>query len=382
MSESVQNITNVHPNILTVPPPEEFSFKAEHWEQYFTRFTRYAAVTELDKREAGYQISTLLYIMGPKSEELIKSLNLSDDDMKSYKAVTDKITKFYLPRHNVVFCRANFNRRMQKQGEPVESFISELHALADKCNYGELKEELIRDKIVIGILDKKLSEKLQLNEELTLQKAIDTVVQKDLIHKQQVVLNNDTSATEVNYFSDKKNFYRGNKFKKSNSNPGQKVSGEQEVFKSACPRCGNKVHFIKGKCPADGVTCRRCGGLNHFPVKPHFSRCRQTTNLVMTKTEDGDGSAPQEDDTTHVGFLNSVFQVGNIASTRSAPWMVEVEVNGVHILFTADSGACITAIPFTNEFSGLGRVIKRTDSVNGPDGSALHVVGYIDAKLY
>jgi len=63
-----------------------------------------------------------------------------------------------------VFERAKFNNRLQEQGEPVAEFITELHNLAEKCVYGSLKEELIRDRIVVGILDKKLSEKLQLDE--------------------------------------------------------------------------------------------------------------------------------------------------------------------------------------------------------------------------
>ena len=82
-------------NLMNFPAPEEFTFKAEHWEKYFVRFSRYAAVTELHKKDEEYQISTLLYIMGPKSEELIKSLALTETDLKSFKSVTDKITKYY-----------------------------------------------------------------------------------------------------------------------------------------------------------------------------------------------------------------------------------------------------------------------------------------------
>ena len=44
----------------------------------------------------------------------------------------------------------------------------ELYNLVEYCNYGELKSEMIRDRLVVGILDKKLSEHLQLDPELTL----------------------------------------------------------------------------------------------------------------------------------------------------------------------------------------------------------------------
>jgi hypothetical protein len=44
----------------------------------------------------------------------------------------------------------------------VDSFITALHGLAEYCEYGALKEELIRDRIVVGMSDTKTSETIQL----------------------------------------------------------------------------------------------------------------------------------------------------------------------------------------------------------------------------
>ena len=65
-------------------------------------------------------------------------------------------------RCNVIFERAKFNRRRQEKGETVDTFIIALHTLAEHCNFGTLTDEMIRDRIVVGLLDAKLSEKLQL----------------------------------------------------------------------------------------------------------------------------------------------------------------------------------------------------------------------------
>ena len=43
--------------------------------------------------------------------------------------------------------------------------------LAENCNYGDLKDELIHDHLIIGIHDIDLSEKLQLVPKLTLKTA-------------------------------------------------------------------------------------------------------------------------------------------------------------------------------------------------------------------
>ena len=40
------------------------------------------------------------------------------------------------------------------------------------CGYGTLSDELIRDRIVVGIKDREVSEKLQMKEKLTLDDAM------------------------------------------------------------------------------------------------------------------------------------------------------------------------------------------------------------------
>ena len=45
-------------------------------------------------------------------------------------------------------------------GESVDSIITDLYGLERYCNFGGLKEELIRDRIVVGLQNRELSEKL------------------------------------------------------------------------------------------------------------------------------------------------------------------------------------------------------------------------------
>ena len=49
----------------------------------------------------------------------------------------------------------------------MDNFIVDLYALAEPCQYGNLREEMIRDQIVVGIRDGRLAEKLQLDAALT-----------------------------------------------------------------------------------------------------------------------------------------------------------------------------------------------------------------------
>ena len=63
-----------------------------------------------------------------------------------------------------------------------------MYTLAEHCDYGELNDHLIRDRIVVGLRDAKISEKLQLDPALTLEKAVTLARQKEAVHEQQSIV--------------------------------------------------------------------------------------------------------------------------------------------------------------------------------------------------
>ena len=71
-----------------------------------------------------------------------------------------KFDSFFSVRKNVVIEHTKFNKRSQLPDEPVEQFITSLYNLAADCNFGELKDKLICDRIVVRIRAASLSEKL------------------------------------------------------------------------------------------------------------------------------------------------------------------------------------------------------------------------------
>ena len=80
-----------------------------------------------------------------------------------------------------------FSMRVQQNGESVDRYITNLYTLAEFSVFGEVRDESIRDGIVVEIRDKNLSEILQLESELTLSKAINTVKQKG-VEKHQTLM--------------------------------------------------------------------------------------------------------------------------------------------------------------------------------------------------
>ena len=118
-----------------------------------------------------------------KQSPFLASTNATENDRKNYDAVMVKFDAFFQVRRNVLFERARFNRRNQLPGETAEEYIMALYSLAANCNYGALEAEMIRDRLVVGIRDNALSECLQLDAELLLEKAKKSIRQREAVHE-------------------------------------------------------------------------------------------------------------------------------------------------------------------------------------------------------
>ena len=119
----------------------------------------------------------LLYCMGEDAEDSLTSTNISEDDQKLYTAVLAKIDAFFQDRRNTIFEYARFNWRNQRKGESFEQFIASLYTLADNCDFGAMEEEMSRDLIMVSICDSSLSERMQIDVDLT-----------EAVHEQQEIL--------------------------------------------------------------------------------------------------------------------------------------------------------------------------------------------------
>ena len=77
-----------------------------------------------------------------------------------------------------------FHQRSQHSGEFAEAYIPSLHQMAEYCDFGTAKDDCIRNRLVIGVCDKRLSKCLQLKGELTLAESLKIVRQSQIIQDQ------------------------------------------------------------------------------------------------------------------------------------------------------------------------------------------------------
>jgi len=181
-----------------VVPPEAFNFnRPEEWTKWIRRFERFRKASGLETKDEEAQVNTLIYTMGDKGDDILRSFNLSEADKKKYDTVKEKFDSHFVKRRNVIYERAKFNMRKQEEGETIDSFVTALYALAEHCGYADLHDEMIRDRLVVGLRDAKLSEKLQLDSELTLDKAVTQARQTEAVQQQQPLLRGEGAERNV-----------------------------------------------------------------------------------------------------------------------------------------------------------------------------------------
>lgn len=91
-----------------------------------------------------------------------------------------------------------FNRCIQK--ESIDDFITDLHKLVKYCNYGNTREEMIRDRLVVGVRDMRLSEKMQLQDNLDYKKTLEMARSYETVlwQNRELHKNKMASATIIN----------------------------------------------------------------------------------------------------------------------------------------------------------------------------------------
>ncbi|KAF4529674.1 hypothetical protein B566_EDAN010759 [Ephemera danica] len=172
-----------------------------------------------------------------------------------------------------------------------------MFALADKCNYGNIKDEQLRDKLCHGMRDRKLAADLRSNEELTLAEVLKRMRSKEAVLK-DLQEEKDRVRDTVKQF------------------------------------CGTTHKYGKVHCPAKDAACQSCKCVGHYA-----RMCPKKLKSLTYHEE----SEPET-------FSDSEYYVVSSISNHplNGQWRSKVQVGRYLVNFKVDSGADVTAISVTD----------------------------------
>ena len=190
-----------------------------------------------------------------------------DADKDDPQKVLDKLAEYCSARSNEVIETHRFWN--MTYNEPFDSFLTGLRSRANLCNFGDMKDRMLRDKIVFSVTDK-VQELLLREKTLDLQKAVDICRAHELSSKQT----KEMAGAHIDKVTSSRHRSVGetggnqhSQDKREESSPDKRV---RQDFVQDCNFCGRSHERKKTSCLAWGKVCRKCNGRNHFQ-----SNCRK-----------------------------------------------------------------------------------------------------------
>ena len=162
-------------------PPEKLVLNGnlkENFRKFKEQFEIYITAAEIKDKTADIQCATLLHVIGPDAVEIFNTFKWNEDgdtagDVKKVDKILGKYEKYCNPQCNVTYERHPFNIRNQNEGDSIDAYVTDLRILSKSCEFGDLADSLLRDRLVCGVKKDTVRSRLLRETDLTLQKAID-----------------------------------------------------------------------------------------------------------------------------------------------------------------------------------------------------------------
>ena len=140
-----------------VPPPGRLELKgklSDNWKKWKQVWDAYETVTKLTEKESRFRVATFITCIGADALEVHNGLPFrTEDEKQDINVVLDLWNSHCIGQTNVIYERYRFNNRKQEPHELIDAYATALRALAATCEFGTLKDEMIRDRLVCGIAD-------------------------------------------------------------------------------------------------------------------------------------------------------------------------------------------------------------------------------------
>lgn len=345
---------------------------AENWRQFKRHFDIFMRAAEYTDRADEIKIAKFLNAIGKEAVELYDSLNLTEDQQRSYNAVIEAFDAFCKPKTNEVYERFTFYQRNQKEGEPFDSFLMDIKRLARTCVFGDMEETMLRDRIVMGVANNRLQTKLLETTGLNYTTAVEKCRANEATQEQVSTMNKSATVNEIlgntaqprnsnannqrrnenkRYNNNNNTNRTNNSFNRQNRIPGNKNTNNN---KQRCSFCSYEHRPNKSECPAFGQTCKSCSKKNHFARVCKFKNVasinaddfdEQSGFYVHALTQFYEGNADEVNSVEQDANEQRIETIDTLAVRSKPIWIENIKIKGKIVSFKVDTGSDVTVLP-------------------------------------
>ena len=282
--------------------------------------------------------------------------------------VLQQFVEYCQPRKNIPFERYRFNKRAQEAGESYDQYKTALRKLAEGCEFDTITpEEILHDRLIFGIRDAKVRERLLRESQLTLKKTDEICRASESTAAQMKEVSEGDTVNSVSF---------RNKFGRR---PRGGNKGDTDESTKACGNCG-RIHD-PNNCFARGKTCNNCGRRNHFAALCRSGKRRGSHTTQSVKAVEQEICAGDDSD--------EIYVVRDIAAvTLDDEQLVTLRLSsGNYLHFQPDTGAQCNIIPVqlyrkaAND-PDLKEVKPSNSTISAYGGYQLPVVGQVTLRVW
>ena len=182
----------------------------------------------------------------------------------TFEQIVEKVTAHYNLKPSVIIKCFEFNTRVQKEGESVAEFVAALRKITEHCEFGTFLDDLLRDCLVCGVLDKKVQHGFRQESKLTYKQAFDMATAAEAARKDAKRLQEHREETRSPETEEKPTPV--NRVTKNAS----RTDGRG---KTECHRCGGK--HPAAHCKFKDYECHFCKKKGHLAAV-----CRKKKKLA------------------------------------------------------------------------------------------------------
>lgn len=215
------------------------------------------------KKSGATKCAQLLTLIGDEGLRIFNSFVVADDKKDDFDELLRLFEEYFTPKKNLTYERNKFLNYKQKAGQSVENYVTELKNMALGCEFGDLKDELIKDIMVCGLKSESVREKILQNDVKSLDDALRICVATENARDRNREITNGHGFRNQEVFNavdevrrkyvGKPTPSRSKDFRRSNKPLASRV---------VCGKCSYQHQH--GRCPAYGKTCNGCSKLHNF----------------------------------------------------------------------------------------------------------------------